>query len=545
METILDIGRAVLAIGFTFSVAIFVHELGHFMFAKLFGVHVDTFSLGFGRPIWQRKWGTTVYQVAILPFGGYVKMSGLLSKEVEDLLSEDDEKPTEGGEADAAEKEKRTLTESVVEEIDALRSKPYWQRVLVLSAGCINNLLTAVVVYFFLIWIGHHGATPIRPVIEFVEPAVAGFLPIQPGDEFVRVGDEPVATLGDLFGQLADQFNDPSKSSVAALVVRDGTTISLTLPAELVPGELPDGAKIVEMGGYRVRGESDAADIALGLLQTTETVNIVVEKDGERTSLEMHPASVFARRWFVDVVDYERPAFIGQTLPNLPAEKAGLGHADVIVVVDGIRVSTAGGATRLIRERAGKETQLEYVKGTGRDIGTTAVAVVSVRKDPDNPMLRGQIGVVWATPLTEWRQEAFLPAVAHAFTRTGDRIVAYLQALKELTTKSFQSVRENVGGPIMIGVMVTKAAERGLVWFFELFALFNIILAVTNLLPIPILDGGHIVFATIESIIRRPLPGRMVLGVHNVFLVLLIGLAVLITFNDVIMNAWRTGLKFW
>jgi regulator of sigma E protease len=118
-------------------------------------------------------------------------------------------------------------------------------------------------------------------------------------------------------------------------------------------------------------------------------------------------------------------------------------------------------------------------------------------------------------------------------------VVRYYQGLKKILGSSFSTIRESVSGPIGIAQQAYSAASHDFLYFIFMFAVFNIILAVTNLLPLPVLDGGHILFSTIEAIIRRPLPARFMLLVYNVFTFLIIGLALLITFNDVIMNWWR------
>jgi regulator of sigma E protease len=102
-------------------------------------------------------------------------------------------------------------------------------------------------------------------------------------------------------------------------------------------------------------------------------------------------------------------------------------------------------------------------------------------------------------------------------------------------------IGENIGGPIAIGVMTAKAASEGWVDLVMLFVMFNVMLAIINIMPIPVLDGGHIVFATVEAIIQRPIPVSVFVWVHNVFIVLILGLALTLTLNDVVRNAWRLG----
>ena len=553
MENLPEIARGVVAIVFTFAVAILVHELGHFIFAKLFGVNVETFSIGFGRALWSRKVGETTYQIAVFPFGGYVKMRGLLSREVEDFLNEED-KPDEkadapksgdagqaGTSAPADTAAKQTLSESVFEEQDALRAKPFWQKFLIFAAGCINNLLTAVLVYFLLAWIGHAIPAPVKPEVEKILPVASKASGLKAGDLIVAVDGVNVANEGKFRTRLYGRLVDEKRESIPVDVLRDGTTVPLTFPAFVAPDQIGSPDKVVEVAGKTVNKPEEAADAAAYWADTSDTVEVVFEHGKERRIAQVSPAAAAGRYWFDVATAFKAPAYVGMPLPNLPAEKAGVRNNDTITAIDGKRVETRLQATELIRARAGTTITMELSRPLAGAAGgtTTVLAIVGVRSDPDNRGPRGQIGVVWATPLTARQQLGFTAALTDAFVHTFERSVSYLAALRDLFTKSFQTIRENVGGPIMIGVMVNKAAQRGAVWFFELFALFNIILAITNLLPLPILDGGHILFAAIETITRRPLPAKLMVGIYNVFLVLLIGLAILITFNDVIMNAWR------
>jgi regulator of sigma E protease len=550
MDQLLDILRSAIAIIFTFSVAIFVHELGHFMFAKLFGVYVETFSIGFGRPLWQRKWGDTTYQVALLPFGGFVKMAGMHSRELEKIL-EEEEKPKGDCGAEAtpsagapeapaeAAHSKQTLSESVVEEMDALRSKPYPARILVFAAGCINNLLTAVVVYFFLLWLGHPVAAPVRPLVERVEPAAAAQVDLRPGDLAVAVEGKPVDSRGAFLEALLAETVRKGSDSARVSVVRDGTTITVTLPAQLDAQTPAKGETVVKVAGRDVRNAQDAADKLEPWIGETTAVEVVLAGEGRQRTAVLDPLVAAGRYWLPLAVDFYMPPHVGTVLPNLPAERAGIRHGDMFLSVDGQSVKTVSEATAIIRASAGRTVPVELLRPQKGGQPTTVTVTVQVRRDPDTPGARGQMGIVWSMPLTERQQYPFLESWSRAVSRTVTGSLRYIEALGDLFTRSFQTVRENVGGPILIGVMVKNAADKGLVWFFELFAFFNIILAITNLLPLPVLDGGHILFATIEAVIRRPLPAKFMIGVYNVFVFLLIGLALLITFNDVIMNAWR------
>ncbi|PKO18933.1 hypothetical protein CVU37_06060 [candidate division BRC1 bacterium HGW-BRC1-1] len=548
METI----RGIVAILFTFSVAIFVHELGHFLFAKLFRVRVDTFSIGFGRKIWKRQWGETEYAIGILPFGGYVKLVGMHSKEMEEYLAEDDEKaeasdkptePVSTGVTDTAGviPPRETLSESVVEEMSALRSKPWPAKFLIFSAGCINNFLTAVLVYFMLAWVGHYRAAAPPALIDRLSDMPPGMeVPLHGGDKVLAINGMPVSDYGDML----NKFEDAGTTSplIAMTVERDGAKVALELPSHLDSAlTAQPGSKIVKIGDTDVVDRKDLYR-AVGKLLDDDTTSVAVtvsDNAGKLTTREAAPIATLGPMWLSAAAEPHLIPYVALPLPNLPADKAGMMMYDTVTAVDGKPVQTVGVATELIRAAAGRTIPIT-VKRTDKISGEHEVTLdVPVRDDPESPG-RGQIGVSWGTPPTELYKLSAVPAAKAAVRKASRLVVRYLDAVGNLLFRSsFQTIRESLGGPIAIAQQTYSAAQKGPVWFFELFALFNIILAVTNLLPLPVLDGGHILFATIESVIRRPLPPRVMVRVYNVFIFLLIGLALLVTFNDVVMNAWR------
>lgn len=542
MEKLLGI----LGVIFMFSVAIFVHELGHFLFAKLFRVEVKTFSIGFGRKIWKRHWRGTDYAVGWIPFGGYVQLTGMHSREMEEILGEDGdgkdkavEAPPDGDPPGPPPGEHHTLSESVADDLNALRAKPYWQKVLIFSAGCINNFLTAVFIFFLMAWIGHHRAAPAPAIIDTVQHVERYNIDLRPGDRVLTVEGRPVSE----FDQMLQTFVRVAagQPQVTMGILRNGDApTTVVLPSLLDPGLNPKDGRIVRVGDTPVRRPSAIVTEGVRLLGRQDRVEVELEEaDGTTSTRTAAPVEVLGAMWLVFAADPYAPPYVAMPSPNLPAEKAGIRMHDTVIAVDGKPVRTVGQATDTIRAAVGRTIPIVVKRGS-EEAGFREIEFqVEVRPDPENPE-RGQIGVFWGAPPTDLHRLAFVPALTEAFQKASRMVVRYLQAVRNLLFESsFQTVRESVGGPVAIAQQSYTAAARGGVWFFELFALFNIILAVTNLLPLPVLDGGHILFATIESVIRRPLPARWMLRIYNVFIFLLIGLALLVTFNDFLMNAWR------
>ncbi|MGB9692449.1 MAG: site-2 protease family protein [Candidatus Sumerlaeaceae bacterium] len=522
--------RGILGIIVLFSVAIFVHEFGHFFFAKLFGVGVETFSIGFGRKLWRRRWGETEYCLSAIPFGGYVKLRGVLSPDVEAMLGEKGD--------DSAGKPAASLSNSVLEEMQALRRKPYWQKLLIFSAGCINNLLTAVVVFFLMALIGYKAPSPIPAHIEKIDPAVADSVELRANDRVVAVSDKSIKSYVDFLNEFSRYAGAYKAKAVPVTLERDATTQSLLVRAWLIPNFSPDEDRLVAVDGRRVRSVTDAANIAERALGVRQAIPVKIARGEEVRELDVHPIAAAGYHWPALACEPRSAPFIGMVLPNLPADKAGLQPGDMIVAIDDQPIATRLQATEYIRKSLNKEIKVTVERPTKEHRKERITVAVPVRPDPEKPT-RGQIGIVFSQPLTEKFQLPPHKALVHAFTRTWVIATGYVYTIGDILRSNFQTVRENVGGPVAISRFGYDAAKRGWKWFFDFFAMFNIILAVTNLLPLPVFDGGHILFATIEAIIRRPLPAWFLARIYQTFIILLIALAVAVTFNDIVMNSWR------
>jgi regulator of sigma E protease len=337
------------------GILIFVHELGHFLFAKLFRVGVVKFSLGFGPRIIGKKFGETEYRISAFPLGGYVKMVG--ESDDEELAPEDAGR--------------------------SFMSKPPLQRVIIVAAGPVFNLLFAYLVFILVCMIGVPSATSkIGDVLKDKPAARAG---IRSGDRITSVNGTPVS-----------RWNDMS-------------------------------ARIAGSGG--------------------KPLDLVVERNGK--------------------------PFTVRVAPEMRTAKDLLGDTYTSPVI-GVMVSA-----EYVTERFGP---LESVIKAGEQTWTvTRMTVIAVAK-----MISGSISA------------------------------------------------DNIGGPIMIAKMAGEQAKTGIVSFLAFMSLLSINLGLLNLLPIPILDGGHLIFYFWEMIFRRPLHMKIREVAQQIGLVLLIGLMALAFYNDIV-----------
>jgi len=386
---------------FAFGMIVFVHESGHFLAARLFGVQVKVFSLGFGKALlrWQR--GGTDYRVAWVPLGGYVRMAG--------------EHPEERSGAPG----------------DFL-SKPRWQRIVVYLAGPFMNLVLAVVLVamVFMHGIEMQAIEEIPAVVGVVEEASpaaeAGLLP---GDRILRANDRNIKLWKDLSFVIATSPERP----VALTVDREGVVLEI----EVTPLKVP--------------------------------------RDG------YGDAGVFPRI---------RLRF-SQVFPGSPAEGAGFLPGDVVHRVDGRDVAGFKDFIDYVRERPGQSIELEVLRE-----GKEWVASV-VPEERDGQVL---IGV----QLVSYRKLSLVEALVASVRFNFDIIDKNIEVLGKLFSNEI-AAKSALSGPIEIASWAGQAAQRGFKYLIYMTGFLSISIGFMNLLPIPVLDGGHIAILLIESGLRRDL----------------------------------------
>ena len=432
----------VIGVALVLGVMVLVHEWGHFIVAKMCGVRVDVFSIGFGPRLFGIKRGPTDYRLSALPIGGYVRMAG--DNPLEDRKGEPDE----------------------------FLSKPRWQRVLIALAGPTMNVITAVVILTGLFMNGRQ------------QPA---FL------------DRPIALAG---------------------VIPNSTAQHAGLMA---------GDKIVELNGFK-DPTWDRAELELSASLPGSTIPIVVDRGGQQLSFEV-PATtslMASSDPASDAFGYpEDKVMIVQTVPGLPAEVGGLKAGDQIVSVDGIAVVNRVHFTELVQREAVHTLDLVIVRN-GKQMH---VEVRAQRQSLGGGRARWQIGADLVGETFEKRYS--LPAALgyslemnslfgrQIVTVVGDLFVGKV-SLKQLE------------GPLGIAQESGRAVRSGPEETLLLMALIGMNLAILNLLPIPPLDGGHILLLAIEGSLRRDLSLRVKERFITVSMVFILLVFAIVMYNDVL-----------
>ena len=308
---------------------------------------------------------------------------------------------------------------------------------------------------------------------------------------------------------------------------RVGIVDTTGLPAALAPlAALAPGDSIVAVNGVAVHQWGDVMD---GIMNGTgDTVTITVAGKPE-VRLPVHPDAVEERAMAAQAIGSWRPPIIGTVSPGGPASRAGLKPHDLILRLDGAPISQWWDLTAAIESRAGDTVAVAVARG-GDSLTVLVAPMAEVVTGPDGAERTvGRIGVrnsgqVVYEPLT------VLEAVGEGFNATVNASTTVIRTVRGMLTGRVAG--RNIGGPIAIGQMAQASAEAGLGVFFGFLGVISINLAVLNLLPIPILDGGQFLFLLAEGILRRPLSLKLRERLTLVGLVMVMALMVFAFWND-------------
>ena len=482
MEALLGILTSTLWVLLAFTILVFVHELGHFLTAKYFGMRVERFSIGFPPTIYGRRYGDTEYAVGATPLGGYVKISGMIDESMDTDHIESEPEPWE------------------------FRAKPVWQRIVVISAGVVFNAILAILIFGGLRWAEGDTYIPAENVEQvYVQEGSVAY------DVGLRTGDKIVAVNGAPFERF-DQM-DPS-----AMVTADSLTVT-------------------------------------------------VQREGARTTL-VGPANIITRLSRAQSNDEGfgmsfLPPLIGGVQKGSPADSLGLQAMDRIVRIDGDTVrfwqemstliAGAEGAPMTVRWLRPDSLVTDSLTGRTKERGATMV-----RQGPQGTIFQGTaaatlneeegrylLGVAGPMSTQVTRQAIYEEYGVE--TRTFGPVGALREGAKSIWSYSENivvtlkrvftgrdSLRESLGGPVMIAQVTSEAASRGPAYFWRLVAILSITLAIMNILPIPALDGGQLMFLLYEAVTRRKPSVRVRLVAQQVGMILLLGFMAFLIFNDLL-----------
>ncbi|MBT3756638.1 MAG: RIP metalloprotease RseP [Candidatus Cloacimonetes bacterium] len=412
---------AIIALG----VLVTVHELGHFIAARIFNVEVEKFSIGFGPKLLSFKKGKTEYRISLIPLGGYLKMKG--------------ENPDE----------------EVENSENSFKTKTWWQRAIIAFAGPFANLILALLIFILTFAIGRQFEDQL-PIVGEVSANYSEF--VQEKDTILQVNDKDVNG----WTQIIQNMNIDGENTF--LIQRNDQEI-------LIPND------------------------------------------------EIEP-----RIWVTEILPFV-PAVIGEVAPGMAAYKAGLMEQDEILSVDGTDVKNWYEMRTAITTNENDAITLKIKRGD--DIFEKSL-------EPEENILDNNriIGITQYMPVKYIERYSLFESVKYGTLGTINFVYLNYAMLYKLITNP-GAIKNNLGGPVMIYAMSAQTADKGIDSILSFIAAISLILMIMNLLPIPILDGGHIFFCFIEGIRKKPLSIKIQIVLQNMGLFVLMFLMVFAFWNDI------------
>ncbi len=495
---------------------IFFHELGHFFFARFFGVRVEVFSIGFGPKIFKYVKNGTQYAISIIPLGGYVKMFG------DDPFSE------------------VQLTDE--EKSVAFNHKSKWARFWIVFGGPLANLILAYVLYVCLLTAGEK--VPETKVGLVPENSALHAKGLRTGDVLTSLNGESIMSV--------DDFNMADNQIRTIGVKRLDQTVSLNIGMDMneFMKEFKSVYSVVKKPVFvQADGKKYYASLNAGALSTDTSLEEIASQfkgtlflyeyeEGETLTPKAGSEKKITSTQ-TDMLEalraegyYPVELLIRKVVDAKPADKAGIKVNDILVAYNGIKLTNFEDLRNGLQKlENGKEVTVDYLSGGKQFTKTVIPDVMQVEKESVK-VIGVESGVEYVAPkLIVARAENFGVALTSAFKRTVDGVKTTFDGYMKLITRKVSL--DNIGGPLAIGKVASDYFNVSLSMFFRLMAFISINLGVINLFPIPVLDGGHIVFLGIEALNGGPLSRRKLefaqrIGVSVLFLLIFIAL-----FNDI------------
>ncbi len=537
------------------AVLVVIHELGHFVAAKLLDVKVLRFSLGYGRPLVRIRGRETEYQIGIFPLGGYVRILGV-----------------EGGEGGDDPRDARR----------SFQSRSLWQRLVIVFAGPAANLMLPVVIYF--VFFAGHSELPASVVGDVIEGGPAARAGIEPGDTVLAIDGDNVRYWEEVEnkvqrsagkelhlklehnGKTFERYVVPVEEIVRK---RDGQAVSegrigitrvpfvpligvLDAASPAAKAGLETGDLVISIEAWPVTNWADvtrrlghsAAQTSLVYFRGTEVPGVPQVRllDAHRAQLnpETRMDDTLKRSIYTGIEKAEM--FVAHVDPGTPADLAGLRPGDLIVSLDDEQLSHWMTLDQRLQADPGRSWNLTWkrtdLQGSVETLSAKITQVWRTQLDEyghtvhrlvfgaRNDVERGQPRMV---PI----DGRFSYALSKAVDRTGETIGIMAKGFFAVIRGDAPS--DDLGGPLMMYRVATVSGNRGWESFLLLMALISVNLGLINLLPVPMLDGGHVLMFAIEAIRRKPLSQKARERVQMIGLAV-VGLITLLALRNDVMR---------
>lgn len=441
----------------TIGILVFVHEFGHFAAAKLSGMRVDAFAIGFGYRLfgYNKKLGFTIgklpddyegdgltdYRLCALPLGGYVKIAGMIDESMDTDFASEEPKEYE------------------------FRGASVPKKVFVITAGVLMNLLLTVMIFWsinFFIGKQYTESTVVGEVRQETAADSAGF---KSGDKILAINGDEVQYWEDIRNAI---FVEHMGKDLEVKLARDGEVKTLQVSRSVIP---PDESQ--------------------GLFLVTEGLQPV----------------------------------ISDVLEDSPADSAGVQPNDVLISVNNEKIRSIQQTIAIIGDHKNQPVDLTLLRGED-------TTMVEARPDKE-----GKIGVM----LGGYSYQGEIANVTYGFFESFYYSTLDVARLTELTFVMLGRVfsghiefGQAFGGPVKIAQFAARSADSGMISFLTFLAMLSLSLAILNILPFPVLDGGHLIIILVEGVIKREIPVKVKIAIQNAGFVLLMLLMAFIIYNDII-----------
>lgn len=420
------------------SILVFVHELGHYLAARIFGIRVDKFYLFFdagGFRLLHFKIGETEYGIGWLPLGGYCKISGMVDESMDKESLRKEPQPWE------------------------YRSKAAWKRFIVITAGVFMNLVVGILIFSGILL---HNQKSYLPTEEVNKNGIYAY-PIA-REIGLRTGDRIIGSKN----KTPQRFSDA------------------------IPGSLLLGGSLKVMRG-------------------NEIVEIQIPSNTyKRIAAD---SSGFP---FIDITNY--PACVDTALPGYPAYNAGLRRGDLILAVNRIPVPVFGAFKEILAQHKNDSIELTALRGSD-------TLLFHVKADSN-----GAIGFLSRSPL-QTKRYSLAAALRYGTTDAIDMLWINIRGLGKIFNGE-EKASESISGPIGIATIYGSVWNWARFWYIT--GILSLVLAFMNILPIPGLDGGHMVFTLFEMITGRKVSDKVLERAQMIGMAILFALIILVFANDIL-----------
>lgn len=441
----------------TVAILVFVHELGHFIAAKLSSMRVDAFAIGFGYRLlgYNKKLGfsfgslqkdidlegNTDYRLCILPLGGYVKVAGMIDESLDKEFLSHEPKPWE------------------------FRSKSTPKKFFVLSAGVLMNVILALVIFW--------GINFTKP-IQHLKTTKIGYVP-------------PKSAL-----------------ELAGLKTND---------------------KILSIDGYPVKYWDEILNYIF-VRKIGEEFTVRIERNGQVLDLQLNSKLLQSdKKSGLAFLPQETKVFIADVIANSRAYEAGLMKNDTILYVNNIKIISSQQLIDIISSSPEKAIEMVVL----RNYDTLSIQVI--------PSSEGKIGIISGIVIyapVDLEKYNFVQAGFKAFENIYDNTILFFSIISKVITGKVEFANA-FGGPIRIAKIAAQTADVNLLSFLNFLALLSLSLAIINILPFPVLDGGHLIIVLLEGILRKEISPKVKIIIQNIGFIILLLFMAFVIYSD-IMN---------